>query len=209
MSRVILVRHGRTAWHVEGRYAGLTDIVLDKTGRAQAKRAAGLLSSEDVDRIYSSPLSRCLELAEFIAAEHDLEVVVDSRLAEIDLGGWDGETYEEILSRDGETFKKWIRDPTSVVIPGGESLGDVRDRAMDWFREATETYPEGTVVASSHGGTIRAIIASALGLDLSKVFRINIDLASVSQVNQRDGYSSMQYVNLTTHLAGLEERVQT
>jgi alpha-ribazole phosphatase len=205
LSRIILVRHGRTAWHAEGRYAGTTDVPLDELGLEQAERVTRYLENREVEVVYSSPLSRCLELASLVAAPHGLEVVVDERLREIDLGRWDGDTYSDILEKDGDILKKWTRDPTSVTIPGGESLAHVQERSMDWFREVSGSFPEGTVIASSHGGPIRAIIAGVLGLPLSRAFRLTVDLASVSVLNYFGKFSNLECLNDRAHLDGLED----
>lgn len=205
MSRIILIRHGRTAWHAEGRYAGTTDVPLDELGLEQAGRVTRYLEDREIDVVYSSPLSRCLELARLVAGAHGLEVVVDERLKEIDLGRWDGETYSDILEKDGEILKNWTRDPTSVTIPDGESLAVVQERSMDWFHETSASYPEGTVIASSHGGPIRTIIAGVIGLPLSSAFRLTVDLASVSVLNYFGKFSNLETLNDRSHLDGLED----
>jgi len=202
VSRMILVRHGRTAWHAEGRYAGTADIGLDEVGRKQVELIAGRLEDAGIEQVYSSPLSRCLELAERVAGSHGLEVTVDERLREIDLGRWDGETYTDIIERDGEILKKWTADPTSVTVPGGESLAAVQERAMEWFSQAVAEHPEGTVLASSHGGPIRSILAAVIDLPLSKIFRLQVDLASISIVNYKGKFSNLELLNETCHLEG-------
>ncbi len=203
MSKVILVRHGRTAWHEEGRYAGTADIPLDEFGQEQAKRVATLLKGSEVDVIYSSPLSRCLELATLVSYEHGLEVVVDERLREIDLGRWDGEMMQDIVKKDGEILKKWIADPSLVTVPGGESLIAVQERAMAWLGEVSTLHPDGNIVASSHGGPIRAIIAAVLGLPLGNIFRLTVDLASVSVLNYKGKFSNLETMNERSHLDGV------
>jgi alpha-ribazole phosphatase len=204
LSKVILVRHGRTAWHAEGRYAGTADVPLDELGLQQAQRAADHLKDTKIDVIFSSPLSRCLELANRVAAFHDMEVVVDDRLREIDLGRWDGETYKEIFEKDGEMLKEWTRDPTSMTIPGGESLQQVQDRAMEWLTEVSGRVPDGNIFASSHGGPIRAMLAGAIGLPLSNIFRLTVDLASISVLNYMGKFSNLETLNERSHLDGLE-----
>jgi probable phosphoglycerate mutase len=201
---VILVRHGRTAWHAEGRYAGTADVPLDELGLEQAQRAADFLKDRKIDAIFSSPLSRCLELANGVAAYHDLEVMVDERLREIDLGRWDGETYREIFEKDGELLKKWTRDPTSMTIPGGESLQDVQERSMDWLKEMSGRDADGIIFASSHGGPIRAILAAVIGLPLSNIFRLTVDLASISVLNYMGKFSNLETMNEKSHLDGLD-----
>ena len=205
MSKIILVRHGRTAWHAEGRYAGTTDVPLDEVGIQQADRVADRLKSAKIDVVFSSPLSRCLELAGKVADSHGLEVVVDDRLRELDLGRWDGEMLEDIVKRDGEILKRWTKDPTSVTIPGGESLMAVQERSMDWLNEASARYGDGLLLASSHGGPIRAIVTSVIGLPLSNLFRLTVDLASISILNCMGKFSNLETMNERSHLDGLED----
>ncbi|MBU4240219.1 MAG: alpha-ribazole phosphatase [Actinobacteria bacterium] len=200
MTRVILVRHGRTAWHAEGRYTGITDIPLDEMGRTQAKSVAVRLHDVEIDRVYSSPLSRCLELAETVAGDHGIPVEVDERLREINLGRWDGETYKEIFEKDGDLVQQWTRDPSLVNVPGGESLAEVQERTVDWLKVMLARYPDCTILASSHGGAIRALIAGVIGLHISRLFRLTIDLASISVLDYQGEFSSLGLLNETGHL---------
>lgn len=176
---------------------------LDELGREQADRVAARFESHRIEAIYSSPLSRCLELAETVARRHGLEVVVDERLREIDLGRWDGELVERIIEMDGDLIKRWTKDPLTE-IPGGESLQSVQERAMEWYHEATGAHPEGMILASSHGGPIRAILAGVIGLPLSNIFRLTVDLASVSVLNAMGKLSNLECLNDRTHLDGLD-----
>jgi alpha-ribazole phosphatase len=200
LSKIILVRHGRTAWHAQGRYAGTADVPLDDVGLEQARLVADALSDVQIDVIFSSPLSRCLALAQKVGEVKDLEVSVDDRLSEIDLGRWDGETYKDIFDKDGAILKKWTEDPTSVTIPGGESLIAVQARAMEWFKDAVDSNPHSTIMASSHGGPLRAMLAAVIGLPLGHIFRLTVDLASISIVNYRGQFSNLQVLNETCHL---------
>ncbi len=204
MSKVILVRHGRTAWHAEGRYAGTADVPLDELGLEQARRVADHLRESRIDVVYSSPLSRCLALAEMVAASHGLEVVVDERLREIDLGRWDGQMLEEIIKQDGEILRQWTKNPEAVTIPDGETLASVQERSMWWYDEACAGNSDGFIFASSHGGPIRAILAKVIGLPLSNIFRLTVDLASISVLNHMGKFSNMESMNIRSHLDGLE-----
>jgi alpha-ribazole phosphatase len=202
MSRVILVRHGRTAWHAEGRYAGTADVELDDVGRKQVELVVERLADAEIACVYSSPLSRCFELAESVAESHGLVVTVDERLREIDLGRWDGVKYSDIVEKDGEILKKWTADPGSVTVPGGESLVVVQERSMQWFSKVVSDYPEETILASSHGGPIRSMLAAVIGLPLAKIFRLQVDLASISIVDYRGKFSNLELLNDTCHLEG-------
>jgi len=206
VSKIILARHGRTAWHAEGRYAGTTDVPPDEVGIQQARRIADRLEGAKIDVVFSSPLSRCLEVAQKVADSHGLEVIVDDRLRELDLGRWDGEMVEDIVKRDGEILKRWTKDPTSVTIPGGESLMAVQERSMDWLNDASARYADGHVFASSHGGPIRAILAAVVGLPLSNIFRLTVDLASISILNYMGKFSNLETMNERSHLDGLGDK---
>ena len=203
MSRLILVRHGRTAWHAEGRYAGTADVELDDVGRKQVELVVKRLACAGIEHVYSSPLSRCLELAERVAESHGLDVTVDERLREIDLGRWDGVLYTDIIKNDGEILRKWTADPSSMTVPDGESLAAVQERSMQWLSQAVADYPEGTIIASSHGGPIRSILAAVIELPLSRIFRLQVDLASISVVNYKGKFSNLELLNETCHLEGL------
>ena len=200
----MLVRHGRTAWHAEGRYAGTADVPLDEVGKEQVSRVVERLKSVEFVDIYTSPLSRCHELAVEVAKDHGQEAITDPRLGEIDLGRWDGETFKDILAKDGDILKRWTEDPTSITVPGGESLLSVQDRAMEWFAEATAAHPDGIIMASSHGGPIRAIISAVLGLPLGHLFRLTVDLASITTINYKGMFSNLEELNDRCHLAGLD-----
>ena len=200
MSRVILVRHGRTAWHAEGRYAGTADVPLDDVGREQAQKVAERFKGHKIDAIYSSPLSRCLDLAKDVAEVAGLEVKVDERLREIDLGRWDGEMLKSIVEKDGALLKQWTEDPVAITIPGGESLIAVQERSMEWLASAVTETGEGVILASSHGGPIRSILAGVIGLPLSHLFKLTVDLASVSVINYMGEFSNIKLMNSTEHL---------
>ena len=204
MSKILLVRHGRTAWHAEGRYAGTADVPLDEVGKEQVSRVVERLKSVEFADIYTSPLSRCHELAVEVARDHGQEAITDPRLGEIDLGRWDGETFKDILAKDGDILKRWTEDPTSITVPGGESLLSVQDRAMEWFAEATAAHPDGIIMASSHGGPIRAIISAVLGLPLGHLFRLTVDLASITTINYKGMFSNLEELNDRCHLAGID-----
>jgi alpha-ribazole phosphatase len=204
LSKILLVRHGRTAWHAEGRYAGTADVPLDEAGREQVARVVARLSGVKFAAIYTSPLSRCHALAVEVAKDHGMEAISEARLGEIDLGRWDGETFQNIIEKDGDILKRWTEDPTSITVPGGESLLSVQDRAMAWFAEATAAHPDATIMASSHGGPIRAIISAVLGLPLAHLFRLTVDLASVTTINYKGMFSNLEEMNDRCHLAGLE-----
>jgi broad specificity phosphatase PhoE len=162
--RIVLWRHGQTAWNLERRFQGTTDIDLTDVGVAQAKRAARLLASLKPDAIISSDLRRTVATAAELAALTGLEVTYDEALRESYAGAWQGLTHEEIRARFGEQYDAWKRGEP-VRRGGGELESEVADRAAPVVERAAEKIPEGgLLVVVSHGGTIRTTIGRLLGL---------------------------------------------
>ncbi|MFF1696084.1 histidine phosphatase family protein [Streptomyces sp. NPDC058257] len=163
--RIILWRHGQTAWNLERRFQGSTDIELTDTGVSQARRAARLLASLKPDAIVASDLSRAAATAAELATLTGLEVTHDSGLQETYAGQWQGLTHDEIITRFGDQYAAWKRGE-SVRRGGGELETEVADRAAPIVLRHAEKLPEdGTLVVVSHGGTIRTTIGRLLGLE--------------------------------------------
>ncbi|MEV4441695.1 histidine phosphatase family protein [Streptomyces sp. NPDC049577] len=163
--RIVLWRHGQTAWNVERRFQGSTDIELTGTGVAQARRAARLLAALRPDAIIASDLSRARATAAELAAVTGLEVASDAALRETYAGVWQGLTHEEIIERHGEQYAAWKRGEP-VRRGGGELETEVAERAAPVVLSHAEKLPDGgTLVVVSHGGTIRTTIGRLLGLE--------------------------------------------
>ncbi|MFE6775695.1 histidine phosphatase family protein [Streptomyces sp. NPDC057702] len=163
--RVVLWRHGQTAWNLERRFQGSTDIELTDTGVAQARRAARLLAALDPDAIIASDLRRAAATAAELAAVTGLDVTHDAALRETYAGAWQGLTHDEIIARFGEQYAAWKRGEP-VRRGGGELETEVADRAAPLVAAMAEKLPDdGTLVVVSHGGTIRTTIGRLLGLE--------------------------------------------
>lgn len=163
--RVILWRHGQTAWNVERRFQGSTDVPLTGTGVAQARRAARLLVGLRPDAIIASDLGRAADTAAELAALTGLDVAPEEGLRETYAGSWQGLTHAEIIARHGEEYAAWKRGEP-VRRGGGELETEVADRAAPVVLRHAEKLPvDGTLVVVSHGGTIRTTIGRLLGLE--------------------------------------------
>jgi alpha-ribazole phosphatase len=205
MGTAYLLRHGETEYHAQQRLLGRLDIGLNERGREQARRVVEFFRGLKLDAVYSSPLKRCLETAAPVAEDQGLSIQIMEGLMEVDMGEWDGRTFEELFREEGELVGKWMRNPSSVAIPGGEDFGAVRDRVMSSVREITSRHPgDQRVLVVTHGGPIRGILCEALGMELDGMFRIQIDLASISAVKYFDGgipeTAMVTLVNETYHL---------
>ncbi|KOT97542.1 phosphoglycerate mutase [Streptomyces sp. NRRL F-5755] len=163
--RIVLWRHGQTAWNLERRFQGTTDIELTEEGLAQARRAARLLAALEPDAIIASDLRRATATAGELAAVTGLEITYDEALRETYAGAWQGLTHEEIVERYGEQYAAWKRGEP-VRRGGGELETEVADRAAPVVERNADKLPDGgTLVVVSHGGTIRTTIGRLLGLE--------------------------------------------
>jgi broad specificity phosphatase PhoE len=208
--RLILVRHGATDWNQQRRIQGLSNMGLNETGRGQAEALAQALKDVKVDAIYTSPLRRAQETARAIARFHKAEVVTVDGLTELDVGEVDGLTYEEMRLRHSEFFTKWMADFTSVRLPGGGTVPELRDRCCAAIQDIVKKQQPGTggkcdegekvVVAVTHFFPIMCIICNTLGLDLSYCRRLRLDVASMCTLDFHPERAVLVSFNDTCHL---------
>jgi glucosyl-3-phosphoglycerate phosphatase len=158
--RIVILRHGRTAWNAGRRYQGQEDPPLDDVGQAQAIEAAALVAAMRPDLIVSSDLARARQTAEKLALLAGVSLGQDARLRERHLGHWQGLTRDEVESRFPDEFADWLAG-RDVTRRGGESRAEVADRALALVRELPEV--EVTVLVS-HGATAMCLSAALLGL---------------------------------------------
>ncbi|HMT50675.1 MAG TPA: histidine phosphatase family protein [Dietzia sp.] len=200
-TRIVLARHGQTPLSVDRRYSGQGDPELTDLGVFQAERTAGRLASiPHLAAVVSSPLGRCLGTAERAAEAAGVPLVVEDDLIETDFGRWEGLTFREAAEQDPELHARWLGD-VSVPPPGGESFAAVRARVERGLRRIVEDRPGGVVAVVSHVTPIKLVIQAGLGVGDELLFRLHLDLASVSDVRfYPDGPTSVHLVNDTSHL---------
>lgn len=193
--RVILVRHARTAWNQERRFQGGQDIALSEEGRIQAEAVGRALADHPLHAVYSSPLRRALETAAAIAAPHRLAVQTHPAFAEMALGRWEGLTAEEIQARDPEGYRRWLDEPHRAIVPGGERLDQVRERALAGLGDLRARHAGHTVALVGHGISSRILVLEALGLDLDRLWSITLSPSGVSELEFRDDWTAVHRMN--------------
>ncbi len=158
--RVVLLRHGRTAWNAERRFQGQADPPLDEVGRGQAYEVAALVAALQPDVLISSDAQRALQTATLIGHATGLSVGADARFRERSLGHWEGLTRDEVADQYPDEFADWIggRD---VSRRGGETREQVAERALAAFHDLPEV---ATAVIVTHSATAMALCSALLGL---------------------------------------------
>ena len=200
MSKLILVRHGETAWNLEMRYQGQTDISLTANGIEQAGKVAQRLAEEKVAAVYSSDLSRAFVTAAQIAAVHGLDVLTRQDLREISFGDWEGMTYDSFDLDGGGTKNRLFSHPGEIEIPGGETFLEVQQRMMEALRELAERHEGETVVVVSHGAAIRTVLCDVLGMDLNRLWAIRQSNTAVNILEMLPQKVLVSLVNDVHHL---------
>lgn len=161
--RLVLLRHGRTAWNHVRRAQGQTDVDLDDVGREQAQRVAPALAALEPARVWCSDLARTRATAQPLLAATRLEASYDARLREFHLGEREGMTYDEYAVAHPDEHARFITGDFDAVR-GGERTADVRARMTAVLGELLEaTAPGELSVAVSHGAAIRVATAALLG----------------------------------------------
>jgi probable phosphomutase (TIGR03848 family) len=180
---VLVVRHGLTATTGTALTGWTPDIFLDDRGQAQARALGARLASLPLDAIISSPLDRCRETAEAIAAAQatPLPLQFDDRVGECHFVDWTGKPLRQ-LAKD-PLWRVVQNHPSAVRFPGGESMLGMQERAVGAVRDWNERLGRDAVyVICSHGDVIKSILADSLGMHLDMCQRIQVDPCSLSVI---------------------------
>jgi broad specificity phosphatase PhoE len=179
---LFLVRNADTDFTRDGRVAGRRDIGLSAAGRDQAGELRQRLiaaSKHELAEILASPLPRAVETAEIVADAFGQGVVRDPRLIDFDAGRWEGQTHKDIVTT--AEYQRFIANPVDEQIPGGEKIGDVRDRIVASVSQALADNELGAnILIVSHAGPLRVLLAHYLGMNLVHYHRLRLSPASLS-----------------------------
>jgi phosphoserine phosphatase len=201
---VILVRHGQTEWNRVERFRGRADVPLNQTGLDQAAATGRRIANGwKPAAFYSSPLSRAIRTAEAAARHFDLPVIVYEGLADIDYGQWQGLTPEQARHKWPEDVAAWYDAPQEARIPGGESLEQLRKRAMLAVAELVSQHPGETIVLVGHTVINRIILLGLLGLGNERFWHVRQDTCAINVFEANQGDYVLVSLNDTCHLQDL------
>lgn len=200
-TRLLLLRHGQTTMSVDRRFSGIGDPVLTEVGRWQAAQAASRLAARGgIDAIISSPLSRTRDTAAAVAEALGVRVEVDAAWTEVDFGDWEGLTLAEVRDRDAAALDAWWADP-QVAPPRGESFAAATRRVSAGRDTVVAAYEGKTVLVVSHVTPIKVVTRLALLAPPEALFRLHLDLCSLTTVDlYAGGPSTVRGLNDTAHL---------
>lgn len=202
MTRIIVVRHGQTAWNEgEGeRFRGRAEVELDDKGIRQTRATAARLAQWEVAAIYSSPLKRALSTANILAEPLRLQVQPMEGLIDIDYGRWQGLSLKEAAEDDSKLYELWLKSPHLVTFPQGESLEQVQKRVVSAVESLVPQHPGQSIVLVSHKVVCKVLFCSLLGLDTSHFWQLQQDPCAINLVEADENTVAIASLNDNCHL---------
>ncbi len=202
--RVILLRHGETAWNRDGVFRGTEDVPLNDLGKEQAALTGERLRKIPISHVYTSPLSRSRDTALLAAKPQNLPVEEREFLNDMHFGQWQGLRVEEVASRWPQEYDVWQNNPQMCQTPGGESLKGVFQRAARGLENLIrEKDSGGDLLLVSHRVIIKLLLLWAVGTDSRGFWKIRVDTCSLSSFIVKKGYCLVEKINDTCHLREL------
>jgi len=205
-TKILLIRHGETAWNRGKIFRGAYDIPLNDNGRDQARQLAKATADHKIDAAYSSPLSRAVETGQLMLKPHGIEPVVCEQLTDFNYGDWTGIEDSEVAAKWPDEHARWCAEPHRVRVPGGNTLQEVFDAAFGAVEDIAGKHDGQTVAIFAHRVVNKLLVLGMLSLGLERFPFIRQDNCSLNQFDRvADGYIAV-CMNDTSHLrqAGTE-----
>ena len=195
-TRLYLIRHGQVEGHEERRYNGHADVALTDLGVEQYHQLKDRLADTHISACYSSNLTRCRIGAGIICGQFGIEPVHRPELREVNIGIWEGLTWQEIQSRWPEEWQARLNDLVNYRVPQGENLLDVESRLMPVVREILERHRGQEILLVGHGGVNRIILLAAIGAPLASMFNVEQNYGCLNMIDYYgDGRATVKLLN--------------
>lgn len=208
ITRLLVIRHGETAWNLEARIQGHTDIPLNEHGRWQAERLALALSDDGLDALYTSDLQRARDTAQAVARATGLPLRLDQGLRERNFGRLEGMTQNEVALQWPEEGRRWRERDPSYGPEEGETLQSFYQRCIDTAERLARLHPGQTVALVAHGGVLDCFYRAANHIPLQAPRTWTIGNVSINRLlYSPEGFSLLGWAD-TRHLddeVGLDE----
>lgn len=197
MGQIIFLRHGQAKNNVERVLAGRTKgIPLTETGIQQAQHTAELLEHMNISAIYSSPIQRAKHTAEIVGEHNSIDVKIDDRLIELDMGKFTGVPYDEIFTSHGNVFMKFYNGELEIAHNGVETFSEVKKRVLGIVDHVIENHPDENVVLVTHMDPIKAMLSTVVDLSPTNLFELIIANASLNIFREKECKFSLSGLNV-------------
>jgi probable phosphoglycerate mutase len=197
LGQIIFLRHGQAKNNTERILAGRTEgIPLTDTGIKQVEHTAQLLEHMNISAIYSSPIQRAKHTAEIVGEQNSLDITVDDRLIELDMGKFTGMPYDEIFNSHGNVFMKFYNSELEIAHNGVETFVEVKKRVLGIVDHIIEKHPDENVVLVTHMDPIKAMLATVVDLSPTNLFELIIANASLTIFREKEQKFSISGLNV-------------
>jgi probable phosphoglycerate mutase len=197
LGQIIFLRHGQAKNNTERILAGRTEgVPLTDTGIKQSEHTAKLLEHMNISTIYSSPIERAKHTAEIVGKHNSLDVTIDDRLNELDMGKFTGMPYDQIFSSHGNVFMKFYNGELEIAHNGVETFSDVKKRILGIVDHIIEKHPDENVLLVTHMDPIKAMISTIVDLSPTNLYELIIANASLNIFREKDRKFSLSGLNL-------------
>ena len=181
LGSIIFLRHGQAKNNIERILTGRTPgVPLTEKGIEQAEKAAKFLEHMNISAIYSSPIERARHTAEIVGKHNSLDVTIDDRLIELDMGKFTGVPYDEIFNSHGNVFMKFYNGELEIAHNGVETFSEVKKRILGIVDHVIENHPDQNVVLVTHMDPIKAMLSTVVDLTPTNLFELIIANASLN-----------------------------
>jgi len=193
---IIFLRHAQAENNAKRILAGRTEGVhLTKTGIEQAEQIAKYLKPLDISAIYSSPIERASHTAEIVAKNGSLEVVLDERLTEIDMGKFTHMNYDDMFAKYGNIFLKFYENDPIIAEHEVETFPDVQKRVLDMVDYVLKKHKNENVILVTHMDPIKSMLSTVMDLKPKALFELIIANASLTIIKEQDKKFSLSAIN--------------
>jgi len=197
LGSVIFLRHGQATNNIERILTGRTPgIPLTEKGIDQAEKAAKFLEQMNISAIYSSPIERARHTAEIVGKHNSLDVTIDDRLIELDMGKFTGVPYDEIFSSHGNVFMKFYNGELEIAHNGVETFSEVKKRVLGIVDHVIENHPDQNVLLVTHMDPIKAMLSTVVDLTPENLFELIIANASLNIFREHKRKFSISGLNV-------------
>jgi len=197
LGQIIFLRHGQAKNNTERILAGRTEgVPLTDTGIKQAEHTAQLLADMNISAIYSSPIERAKHTAEIAGKHNSLDVTIDDRLNELDMGKFTGMPYDDIFKSHGNVFMKFYNGELEIAHNGVETFPDVKKRILGIVDHVIEKHPDENVLLVTHMDPIKAMLSTIVDLSPTNLFELIIANASLNIFREKDRKFSISGLNV-------------
>ena len=197
MGQIIFLRHGQAKNNTERILAGRTEgVPLTDIGIKQAEHTAQLLEHMNISQIYSSPIQRAKHTAEIVGKQNSLDVTIDDRLIELDMGKFTGMPYDAIFNDHGNVFMKFYNGELEIAHNGVETFSEVKKRVLGIVDHVIDKHPDENVLLVTHMDPIKAMLSTIVDLSPTNLFELIIANASLNIFRENERKFSLSGLNV-------------